>query len=280
MENSIDDIIIRQLAALAQACQKRNIKPIICGGLGVYLRFCGKEEIREIRRATQDIDLMFSRQDLLEEAKRTAMAEMITGELQYIVQEDKKYHGFRKDPNQKLDILVPPIKELEQNNYRLRIVKSVLHGHITEEAEYIDEGLQVICLPDTFNEFPIEDNVNVYLPCPANLMIMKLYAFRDRIEGDRKDMDRAMAHAFDVFITVMLTDRDDLKQGQEFSYRHKNSDIIRQTKSIIEDSFSHYEKIGWQTVLSSPNFYPTISIKERQKKLQQASARLARWFNF
>lgn len=280
MGNSTDNIIIKQLVALAQACQRRDITPIICGGLGVYLSFCRKQEIREIRRVTQDIDLMFSRQDLLEEVKRTAMAEMITGELQYIVQGDKKYHGFRKDPNQEIDILVPPMKELKQNNYRLRIVKSTLHGHITEEAEYIDEDLRVICLSDTFKEFPIEDNVNVYVPCPANLMIMKLYAFRDRIEGDREDMDRAMAHAFDVFITVMLTDRDDLKQGQKFSYRHKDSDIVRQTKSIIEDSFSHYEKIGWQTVLSSPNFYPTISIKERQEKLQQASDRLARWFNF
>jgi hypothetical protein len=36
--------ITKQLVELAEACQKRNIKPIICGGLGVYLSFCRKED--------------------------------------------------------------------------------------------------------------------------------------------------------------------------------------------------------------------------------------------
>jgi hypothetical protein len=99
--------LIKQLGELAKACQRKDVKPIICGGLGVYLSFCRKEgEIRQMIRATQDIDLMFCGQDLLEEAKRKAMAEIITGELEYAVQEDKKHHGFRKDPDQELDILV------------------------------------------------------------------------------------------------------------------------------------------------------------------------------
>lgn len=93
----MDKIIPAQLAELAQACQRKNIRPIICGGLGVYLSFCKKDgEIQQMIRATQDIDLMFSRQDLLEEAKRTAMAEIITEELEYLVHEEKKHHGFRK----------------------------------------------------------------------------------------------------------------------------------------------------------------------------------------
>ncbi len=129
MENSI----ISQLSELANSCQKRDIKPIICGGFGVYLSFCRKQDdIQKMLRTTQDIDLMFSKQDLLEEVKRNAMAEIITGELKYVAQKDKKHHGFRKDPNLELDILVPPIKSLPQKNYRLRIVKSTLHGHITE----------------------------------------------------------------------------------------------------------------------------------------------------
>lgn len=79
MENKI----IEQLVDLAEACRKKDIKPIICGGLGIYLSYCRKtDEIQQMLRATQDIDLMFSRQDLIEEAKRKAMAEMITGELE------------------------------------------------------------------------------------------------------------------------------------------------------------------------------------------------------
>jgi hypothetical protein len=204
---------------------------------------------------------------------------MITGELEYIVQEEKRYHGFRKEPDQELDILVPPMEELTRSYYRLRIVKSTLHGYITQEAEYIDEDLREVSLSDTFDEIPPENDQVVYVPCPTNLMIMKLYAFSDRIEGERKDLDRAMAHAFDVYVTIMLAGREDLKEGQALIWRHKDSDIILKTKTLINDSFSDYEKPGWQTVLGSPNFHPGMSIADKQEKLRQACIRLLRWFN-
>ncbi len=275
MENKI----IKQLVELADACQQRDIKPIICGGLGIYLSFCRKEDaIQQMLRATQDIDLMFSRQDLLEETKRKAMAEMITGELEYVVQEQKKYFGFTKDVDQQLDILAPPMKDLGQNNVRLKIVKSTLHGHITEEAEYIDEDLRTISLCETFESVSTKDNVFIYVPCPTNLMIMKLYAFNDRIEGERENSDRALAHAFDVYIAIMLTNREDFKEGQNMLTRHRDSDIILKTRGIVKDSFSHHEKVGWQTILSSSNFHPTLNMNQKLEKLQDASSRLLRWF--
>jgi hypothetical protein len=273
----MNNILIKQLSELAIACQQKDIKPIICGGLGVYLSFCRKEdEIRQMIRATQDIDLMFCRQDLIEEAKRKAMAEIITEKLEYVVQEQKKHHGFKKDPDQELDILVPFVEGLPQMNYRLSIVKSVLHGHITTEAEFIDEDMRTILLSDISKEFG--DNVIIYVPCPTNLMIMKLHAFNDRIKEPHDDLDRAMAHAFDIYVIIMLTNRDDLKDGQSFLFRHTDSDIIQKTKVIIENYFSNYAQAGWQYVLRGNNFYPTMMISDREERLKEASARLVRWF--
>jgi len=275
----MDNILIKQLAELAKACQRKDVKPIICGGLGVYLSFCNKEdEINQMIRATQDIDLMLSKQDLLEEAKRKAIAEIITEELKYIVQPDKKHHGFMKGDNQELDILVPPVEGLPIRNYRLNIVKSTLHGHITEEAEFIDEGLRTVRLSDISGNNVGCKETELYLPSPTNIMIMKLFAYNDRYQGKRKDQDRAMAHAWDIYITIMLADITNLKEGQAFLSRHADSKTIQKTKSIIEKSFSQYENIGWQTVLASPNFYPVLSITQKEEKLKQAAARLRRWF--
>jgi hypothetical protein len=229
-------------------------------------------------RVTQDIDLMFCRKDLLEEAKRKAMAEMITGQLEYVVQKDKQRFGFMKGSGQELDILVPPVEGLPQKYYRLTIVKAVLHGHITQEAEFIDEDLRTISLSDISGDFPDGDNVKLYIPCLTNLMIMKLYAFNDRIEGNRKDFDRAMDHAFDVYVIIMLTNIDDLKEGKSFLSRHSDSDIIHKTKLILENRFSNYAQAGWQSVLQNNNFYPTMTLSEKEEKLKQASARLIRWF--
>ncbi len=276
----MDDILIKQLMELAIACQRKDVKPIICGGLGVYLSFSNKDdEINQMIRATQDIDLMLSKQDLLEEAKRKAIAEIITDELSYIVQSEKKYHGFTKGDNQELDILVPPVEGLPTRNYRLNIVKSTLHGHIAVEAEFIDEDLQVISLSDISADITGHDKVEIYVPSPTNLMIMKLFAYNDRCQGKRQSSDRATAHAWDVYITIMLTDINDLKEGQAFLKRHADSEIIIKAKKIIGNSFSQYEKAGWQTVLSSPNFYPTMNIAEREDKLKQAAARITRWFD-
>ena len=275
----MDNILIKQLAELAKACQRKDIKPIICGGLGVYLSFCKREdEINQMIRATQDIDLMLSKQDLLEEVKRIAISEIITNELKYTVQPNKRIHGFKKDSNQELDILVPPIEGLPISNHRLKIVKSTLHGYITEEAEFIDEDMRAIRLSEISEEYHQDNDVEFYVPSPTNLLIMKLFAYNDRCQGKRQTSDRAMAHAWDVYIIIMLAGMADFKEGQAFLSRHSDSKIIQKTRSIVLDSFSQYEKAGWQTVLSSPNFYPTLSLADRDEKLKQASARLERWF--
>ncbi|MCE5186527.1 MAG: nucleotidyl transferase AbiEii/AbiGii toxin family protein [Planctomycetaceae bacterium] len=279
MQNLIPDILVAQLRELAIACRQKNIRPIICGGCGVYLHLAGKTtEAQPIVRATTDIDVMFSRQDLLDELKRQAMAEIILKELKYAVQAEKKHHGFKKETGQELDILVPCVETLPRNNYRLTIVNSVLHGYITPEAEFIEEDLQTISLP-AIGQGISDEAINVYVPCAANFMIMKLYAFRDRSEGPRRDPAQAIDHAFDVYALIMQTDRDDFREGQLFLSRHNDSDIIRQAKRIVEDSFSDAEKIGWEAVLGSSSFYREMSVRRRLEKLRQASARLTQWFH-
>ncbi len=273
------DVILRQLIELAKSCHRAGIKPIICGGMGVYLSFYGRQsEIQQMIRATHDIDLMLSREDLLEEAKRRAIADIITKDLKYVAHEDKKHHGFVREDDRELDILVPPIEELSSNNYRTTIVKSTLHGHITKEAEFIDEGLRPIPL-SLFSDEPDDKAIKVYVPSPTNLMIMKLHAFSDRYGSDRNDADRAMAHAWDIYIAIMLTGLSDYKEGQSFLTKHNESDIIIKSKIIVRKEFSVFEKAGWQVVLQSPNFYPNLNRQQREEKINEAAARLRRWFN-
>lgn len=97
-------------------------------------------------RATTDIDLMLTKTQVLEQAQRRAIADTITDGLGYIVREGYEYYQFTKDPDQDLDILSPHVEGLEIDNFRVKIVKSKLHGHVTPEACFIEEGLRTICL--------------------------------------------------------------------------------------------------------------------------------------
>lgn len=275
----MDSELLMQLSELAVACNEREISPIICGGLGIYLSFCKKEsEVAQMIRATQDIDLMLSPQDLIEETKRRAIAKIITDELKYVVRDDMRHHGFTKEPNRQLDVLAPPVEGLKIDNYRVKIVESVLHGHKTDEAVFIDEGLRSVRLSEVLPGADKSEDATVFVPSPTNMMIMKLCAFADRSGGPRQTDDKAQAHAWDIYVAIMLTDRNDFKEGQDFLRRHSESDIVVRTQEIVRDSFSEVEQKGWQNVLESSNFYPNLDRQEKEDKLVQAMSRLTRWF--
>ncbi len=275
----MDNELLTQLSELAVACNKGGISPIICGGLGVYLSFCRKEsEVAQMIRATQDIDLMLSPRDLIEEAKRRAIAKIITEDLKYIVRDDMRHHGFTKEHNRQLDVLAPPVEGLKIDNYRVKIVESVLHGRKTDEAVFIDEDLRSVRLSEVLPGADTSEAATVFVPSPTNMMIMKLFAFADRSGGAKQTDDKAQAHAWDIYVAIMLTDRNDFKEGQDFLKRHSESNIIIRTQGIVRNSFSEVEQKGWQVVLESSNFYPNLDRQEKEDKLVQARSRLTRWF--
>ena len=92
-------------------------------------------------------------------------------------------------------------------------------------------------------------------------------------------MKRAQAHAWDMYITVMLTNRDDYLEGQGFLSQHRESDIIKRAQSIVTDKFSAIDQAGWRCVLEATDFYPDLGRRERESRLDEARRRLMRWFN-
>ncbi len=269
----MDDTILIQLAELAKPFNKIGIKPVICGGLGVYLRFRNSDgAAHSIIRATNDIDLMIIKQQVAEMSRREVIAEIITGELAYVVRAGGEHFRFTKAPNQRLDILAPPLEGFRTDGNRVNLVKSKLHGHITEEACFIDEDLRTINL----STVPAADSIEVQVPSPTNLLILKLCAFDDR---DKKgEAERAQTHAFDVYITVTLANRDDYLEGQKFLVRHSDSQEIKRVMSIVKDKFDSVDQPGWQRVLEASYFYPNMSVKQKRDELEQAKNRLVRWF--
>ena len=265
----MDDALLGQLTELAKAFNKISVKPVICGGLGVYLCFSESEgSARSMIRVTNDIDLMIIKQQVAEMSRREAIAEIITGELEYAVRKDDRHFRFIKAPDRQLDILSPPMENFQIKEHRVKFVKSKLHGRLTVEACFIDEDLRTIALSN--------DGVEVQVPSPTNLLILKLCAFDDRDRDN--ETERAQAHAFDIYITVTLANRDDYLEGQRFLARHSNWQVIQKVMSIVKDKFGSVDRPGWQRVLEATSFYPNLSAQEKRDELEQAKNRLARWF--
>jgi hypothetical protein len=276
----MDERLIEQLSELAESFNRISLKPVICGGLGIYLCFHKAQgQAYQMIRATTDIDLMLTNTQVREEAERRAIAETITDGLGYVVREGCEYYQFIKEPNQDLDILSPPVEGLDVENFRVKIVKSKLHGHLTPEACFIEEGLRTVCLKELMPDSGDSRGLEVQVPSPTNLLLLKLFAFNDRNEGQRQDSERAQAHAWDVYVTIMLINREDYVEGQDFLSRHEDSDIIQTARSIVGNKFNAIEQTGWRRVLESFDFYPNLNRHEKEAILDEAMRRLTRWFD-
>lgn len=271
----MDNRILKQLAELSKAFDKLSTRPVICGGLGIYLTFYN-DSIEELR-VTNDVDLILTQTQLLDQAHRNAIAEIITEELKYVVCEGGEHFRFRKNSHQHLDVLAPPVDGLKIAGERLRIVKSKLHGHIVPEACFIEEDLRTIPLPDISIEARTEQ-LEVCVPSLTNQLILKIFAFHDRNQGRRQDSERAQVHAWDIYIIVTLAKRSDYLEGQMFLARHKDSQIIQKTVSIVNNNFSSIEQEGWRQLIETSSFYPNQSVQQKRARLDQAKRRLARWF--
>jgi hypothetical protein len=275
----VDKKIFHQLADLTESFNRIGLKPVICGGLGIYLCFHRCEGgAQELIRTTNDIDLILTEAQVMEKARCRAIVEIITGELRYVVREGREHIHFKKNRDQYLDILAPPIEGFKTDGFRIKFVSSKLHGHITKEACFIEEDLRTVSLMQFLPDNDKRLNLEVQVPSPTNSLILKLFAFNDRDEGQRQDYERAQAHALDIYIAIMLTNKTDYDEGQKFLSQHRDSDIIQRAQSIVDDKFPSIDKPGWRYILEASGFYPGINVRQKREKLDEAKRRLVRWF--
>lgn len=272
----MDDIILHQLVELAGAFHEIGIKPIICGGLGIYLGFYGRQSEAPLR-TTNDIDLLLSKNQLLEETRRDAIAETITNKLKYIVCKSGRHFQFQKG-NQHLDILTQPVEGIDVEGFRAILVRSKLHGHLTPEAVFIEENLKAVSLSHISPKSKMAKGLEVMIPSLTNQLILKLFAFDDRYEGLRKNNAQAQSHAFDIYIIMAMANLNDYKEGQKFLSRHNDSRIIQRAQSIVNNKFSSVEQPGWVYVLEAAIFCPDQNIQQKRSRLDAAKRRLVRWF--
>jgi len=167
----MNDAILQQLRELTEAFNRIGLQPVICGGLGIYLLFHDRSHMV---RATQDIDLMITGSQAGEQTAREAMARTIIEELRYIVRDESRCFRFTKAATGQLDILTPPLEAVAMEGGRVKLVRTKLHGRLTPEACFIEEGLKAVALSPLMSEPSQAGSLLVSVPSPANMLILKL----------------------------------------------------------------------------------------------------------
>jgi len=224
-------------------------KLIIGGGYGLYLKQLYVSNNPQVRtlfavndlpsaRTTEDIDLIL-RADIVTNSDSMKAIRSALDHLEFTVVETAKYTQFVRQmtPGQvKIDLLAAPLGEfasrVPNDPRRVRPRPSVnLHASKLEEAIAVERHSISIPVMGQLSAGEAHQT-EVLIPQAFSYLLMKLCAYRDRMDDTNKDLGRH--HALDLYrIAGLLTETEDADVralSKEFAH-HPTVIVARQVAS-------------------------------------------------
>jgi hypothetical protein len=281
--------IIDLQTALLDLLQKANdpeIRLIVGGGFGIYLktdhvRRSGTRTLLDQwpePRSTNDLDLFLRPELLIESSKLKPLVSAIT-ELGYeVVPGAEKYQFAKPGPGGtgvggiKIDILTGPQSRFQgtrvkADTRRARPKPSVgIHAHPVEEALTLEEGLLPIVLTGNLSSGDDWES-EIFLPHPYTFLIMKLFAFRDRLDDPNKEFGRY--HALDLYNILATTTEEEWNYALNLRDQCKNDPPAKEAGALVSEYFFSQEQLGMIRLMESPYNRPGLQIKEFMSALQE-----------
>lgn len=276
----------RALFELLYEMKETPIKLIIGGGLGIYLKIVHVQRsgvrtlLREWpeARSTNDIDLFLHPELLIKPAQLQALAKALDKLGYKVVPGAEKYQFVRQSPvdiglgSIKIDILTGPRKcftgtQVRVDDRRARPRPSVgIHAHPVDEAPTLDNGLLPVCLTENLGSGE-SWQAEVFLPHPYTFLMMKLFAFRDRLNDTNKEFGRY--HALDMYAILATTMEKEWEEALQFRDRYSQEPHVIEARALVSRYFSGLDRLGVIRLRESHYYRPELQIKEFMSALQE-----------
>ncbi|MBU1397810.1 MAG: hypothetical protein KKH85_02770 [Proteobacteria bacterium] len=275
-----------ELLDLLHELHGTDVKLIIGGGFGIYLKtdHVRRMEVRTLLRewpeprSTNDLDLFLRPELLIEPAKLKPLAEAITRLGYKVVKGAEKYQfvkpgrGGDKAGSIKIDILTGPQNRFEgtsvrTDSRRARPNPSVgIHAHPVDEALTLEEGLLSVFLDEKSGTGgPM--HAEVFLPQPYTFLMMKLFAFRDRIDDTDKEFGRY--HALDLYTILATTIESEWKQALRFRDRYRDDSHVVEAGRLVVKFFSSLDSLGMIRLRESSYYRLELQLGEFMSAMQE-----------
>jgi hypothetical protein len=264
---------------LLKKLEDTEIRLIVGGGYGIYLkndyfRRTGKRVLYSVRpeaRATNDLDL-FLRPELLIHSEKLKPLSIALDALGYkVIKGAERYQFVRPGSaggvakNIKIDLLTGPRglfkgTSVRTDDRRARPKPSVgVHAHVVNESPTLEEGLLDIPLEGRLSSGEMFKG-EVYIPHPFTFLMMKLFAFRDRLGDANKEYGRY--HALDLYAIMANTTEEEWDKTQEISGRFRADPYVLEAGRITADYFSAPTGLGVLRMMESPYYRQEFLIDE------------------
>lgn len=266
------------LLDLLHEVQDAEIKLIIGGGFGIYLKadHVRKMEVRTLLqewpepRSTNDIDLFLRPELLIEPTQLKPLAEALHKLDYQAVPGAEKYQFVKRGKaaevgSIKIDILTGPQNRFEgtpvrTDDRRARPKPSVgIHAHPVDEAPTLEEGLLPIQLRGKLSSGKSWQSA-VFLPHPYTFLMMKLFAFRDRLDDADKEFGRY--HALDMYAILATTMESEWDQAIQFRDQYVDEPYIREAGRLISKYFSALDRLGIIRLRESHYYRSELQVDE------------------
>ena len=107
----------------------------------------------------------------------------------------------------------------------------------------------------------------VFLPQPYTFLIMKLFAFRDRVHDANKEFGRY--HALDMYTILATTMESEWDFALELSRRYRGDPYMIEAGQLISDHFSALDRLGMIRLRESPYYRPELRLGEFMSALKE-----------
>ena len=263
-----------------------DVKIIIGGGYGIYLKTGHVQRLRKRTlfqewpepRSTNDLDL-FLRPELLIDAQKLKPLAAAISRLGYrVVPGAEKYQFVKPGPGGgeagsiKIDILTGPRIRFEGTRVkadarRARPNPSVgIHAHPVDETPTLEEGLLTETLTGNLST-GIPWQAEVYLPHPYTFSMMKLFAFRDRLDDADKEFGRY--HALDLYTIMATTTEGEWRQALEMRNRYADDPYVREAGLLVSRYFSNLDRMGMIRMRESRYYRLELQLEEFMSAVQE-----------
>jgi hypothetical protein len=283
--NRLSDLKIALLELLKQI-DGSGIKLIVGGGFGIYLKseHALDKGLRTLLnkwpepRSTNDLDL-FLRPELLIHPNELEPLQAALSKLDYEPVPGAAKYQFSNagvsDPGSgiiKIDFLTGPRASFDHTSVRVgerraRPSPSVgIHAHIVDEAPTLELDNLEIPVEGTLDSGEIWRS-DVSVPHPFTFAMMKLFAFRDRI--DDPDREFGSYHALDIYSIVATTTEEEWVQAPALREEYKTNVHVIETGEIVSEFFSSAEDMGIIRLKESPYYKPDFQLDDFMSILQE-----------
>jgi hypothetical protein len=172
----------------------------------------------------------------------------------------------------KIDILTGPQSrfkgtKVRADDRRARPNPSIgIHAHPVDEALTLEEGLFPVVISGTLGS-GAPSTAEIFLPHPYTFSMMKLFAFRDRVDDADKGFGRH--HALDLYTILATTTEDEWVYAFKLRDQNRDQPGVIEAGRLVSEHFSATDRLGIIRLKESPYYQPELRLDDFMSALQE-----------